>query len=138
NNLIEASRSNTNLMETSRSNTSTNLIDINNLIKTSEFNSSIDLLETSNLVNLIELIKIQKNELIENNLNEINQQITNIKVNITDNIISMDKENFDQLIKLIIQKDLKIEALNNQNNQNNLIIIDSNNLDNYNILITIF
>ncbi|CAG8831083.1 26312_t:CDS:2, partial [Racocetra persica] len=49
-----------------------------------------------------------------------------IKVNITDDIVSIDKENFNQLIKLIIQKDLKIETLTNQNN---LTIIGSNNLD---------
>ncbi|CAG8825587.1 12881_t:CDS:2, partial [Gigaspora rosea] len=42
---------------------------------------------------------------------------TNIKINITEDTISMDKENFNQLIKLILQKDLKIEMLDNQNNQ---------------------
>ncbi|CAG8766859.1 17702_t:CDS:2 [Gigaspora margarita] len=77
NNLIEDNIS-IDLMETSRSNTPTNLI------------------ETSNLVNLIELIKTQKKELIyQNKLNEINQQIVDIKINITDDTISMDKENFN-------------------------------------------
>src|SRR5260364_188758 len=99
NNLIEDNIS-IDLMETSRSNTPTNLM------------------ETSNLVNLIELIETQKEELIyQNKLNEINQQIVDIKINITDDTISMDKENFNQLIKLILQKDLKIEILDNQNNQ---------------------
>ncbi|CAG8811681.1 27559_t:CDS:2 [Gigaspora margarita] len=65
------------LMETSRSNTSTNLM------------------ETSNLVNLIELIETQKELIFQNKLNEINQQIDDIKINITDDTISMDKKNFN-------------------------------------------
>ncbi|CAG8477156.1 22909_t:CDS:1 [Gigaspora margarita] len=132
NNLIEVSESNifTDSIETSRSNTPIDLME------TSRSNTPTNLIETSNLINLIELIKIQKEELIyENKLNEINQQITDIKINITDDTISMDKENFNQLIKLILQKDLKIEALNNHNNQNNLILTNPNNLGNYNILI---
>ena len=101
-----------------------------------ESNVSMDLMETDNLVNLIEVIKTQKEELIyENKLNEINQQITNIEISITNDTISMNKENFNQLIKLIIQKDLKIEALTDQNHQNNLILTSSNNLGNYNIII---
>ncbi|CAG8468832.1 19339_t:CDS:2 [Cetraspora pellucida] len=71
-----------NSMEVSRSNTSTNLIDINNLIKS-------------------KLIKAQKEELIQNNLTEIDQ-IKNIKINKINNMILFDKENFNQLIKLII------------------------------------
>ncbi|CAG8855729.1 6280_t:CDS:1, partial [Gigaspora margarita] len=64
------------------------------------------------------LIETQKEELIyQNKLNEINQQNVDIKINITDNTISIDKENFNQLIKLILQKDLNIEMLDNQNNQ---------------------
>ncbi|CAG8761035.1 33751_t:CDS:1, partial [Gigaspora margarita] len=98
-----------------------NLIEDNisiDLIETSRSNTSTNLMETSNLVNLIELIETQKEELIyQNKLNKINQQIVDIKINITNDTISMDKENFNQLIKLILQKDLKIEMLDNQNNQ---------------------
>ncbi|KAF0403825.1 hypothetical protein F8M41_009185 [Gigaspora margarita] len=98
-----------------------NLIEDNisiDLIETSRSNTPTNLIETSNLVNLIELIETQKEELIyQNKLNEINQQIVDIKINITDDTISLDKENFNQLIKLILQKDLKIEMLDNQNNQ---------------------
>ncbi|KAF0530121.1 hypothetical protein F8M41_012363 [Gigaspora margarita] len=109
-----------------KSNSSMDLMEIID----SRSNSPITLMETNNLVNLIEVIKTQKEELIyENKLNEIiNQQITDIEISITDNTISMNKENFNQLIKLIIQKDLKIEALTDQNNQNNLISTSSNNL----------
>ncbi|CAG8671503.1 8686_t:CDS:2, partial [Dentiscutata erythropus] len=90
-----------NLAETSESDISTNL---SNLITTNEFTTSTNL-------NLIELIKAQKDELIKNNSIEINQQFTDIKININNNnnIVLMDKKNFDQLVKLIIQKDLKIE-----------------------------
>ncbi|CAG8822589.1 24749_t:CDS:1, partial [Dentiscutata erythropus] len=101
NNLIEISESNTstNLMEINNlvENTSTNLIEINNLMEICESNTSTNLMEINNLIetcesntstNLIELIKIQKKELIENteNLNKINQQFNNIKINITDKI----------------------------------------------------
>ncbi|CAG8691898.1 5385_t:CDS:2, partial [Cetraspora pellucida] len=127
----------TNLMEINESNTSTNLMEINNLIEISESNTLTNLMEINNLMetcksntstNLIELIEIQKKELIENteNLNKINQQFNNIEINITNKRVLIDKENFDQLIKLIIQKNLKIEALTNQNN-NNLTTINIDN-----------
>ncbi|CAG8845314.1 43927_t:CDS:1, partial [Gigaspora margarita] len=104
-------------------------MDLIEIIDISRSNSPITLIETNNLVNLIEVIKTQKEELIyKNKLNEINQQITNIEISITNNTISIDNKNFNQLIKLIIQKDLKIEALTDQNNQNNLISTSSNNL----------
>ncbi|KAF0430704.1 hypothetical protein F8M41_005486 [Gigaspora margarita] len=128
NNLIEISESNilTNLMEIndlieiSEPNISTNLMEIDNLIESTTFKN---LIETNNLVNLIELIEAQKNKLIKNNLIEINQQFTDIKINTNNNnnIISIDKENFNQLVKLIIQKDLKIKTLTEQNNKNNLV-----------------
>ncbi|CAG8681010.1 12730_t:CDS:2 [Cetraspora pellucida] len=122
NNLINISSTNTsiNLIEIEKyeSNISTNLMKINNLI---EFNES----KTNNL---IELIEIQKKELIKSakNLNEINQQIDNIEINITNNMVLINKENFNQLIKFIIQKDLKIKTLTDQNN-NNLTTIITNN-----------
>ncbi|CAG8745370.1 15087_t:CDS:2 [Dentiscutata erythropus] len=114
------------LNESSKTNISTNLMNINNLIEIDN-STTLDLIETSDLIetneseinnsaNLIELIKAQKEDLIEINLNEINQQFLDIKVNITNNTVSIDLENFNQLIKLIIQKDLKIESLTNQNN----------------------
>ncbi|CAG8787297.1 22155_t:CDS:2 [Gigaspora margarita] len=75
-----------------KSNSSMDLMEIID----SRSNSPITLMETNNLVNLIEVIKTQKEELIyENKLNEINQQITNIEISITDSTISIDKENFN-------------------------------------------
>ncbi|KAF0353583.1 hypothetical protein F8M41_015146 [Gigaspora margarita] len=126
------------LNEFNRFNTSANLININNLIEISDSATS-NLMEFSNLietnkseiknsVNLIELIKAQKEDLIENNLNEINEQFVDIKVNITNNMVLINLENFDQLIKLIVQKDLKIESLIYQNN--NLISTTLNNQNN--------
>ncbi|CAG8694384.1 37609_t:CDS:2 [Gigaspora margarita] len=56
-------------------------MNINNLIEINDFATS-DLIE---FINLIELIEAQKEDLIENNLNEINEQFVDIKVNITDN-----------------------------------------------------
>ncbi|CAG8598255.1 42030_t:CDS:2, partial [Gigaspora margarita] len=80
NNLIEISVSNilSNLIKTD------NLIEtkINNLIATNESTTFTNLTDTNNLINLIELIEAQKNELIKSNLIEINQQFTNIKINI--------------------------------------------------------
>ncbi|CAG8705593.1 8562_t:CDS:2 [Cetraspora pellucida] len=94
-----------NSIEVSGSNTFANLMDINNLIESSESNSSIEininLQDENNSINLIELIKTQKEELIQNNLTEIDQ-IKNIKINKINNMILFDKENFNQLIKLII------------------------------------
>ncbi|CAG8757727.1 7395_t:CDS:1, partial [Racocetra fulgida] len=96
-----------------------------NLIKTNKLDDLIEINEpnlmevdnlieiNNNLVNLIELIETQKKKLIKDNITEINQQFIDIKVNITNDIVSIDKENFDQLINLIIQKDLKIETLTN-------------------------
>ncbi|CAG8739163.1 865_t:CDS:2, partial [Gigaspora rosea] len=123
------------LNESNRFNTSANLMNINNLIEINDSTTS-DLMEISNLietneseiknsVNLIELIEAQKEYLNENNLNEINQQFVDIKVDITNNMVSIDLENFDQLIKLIVQKDLKIESLIDQNN--NLMATTLNN-----------
>ncbi|CAG8773360.1 12704_t:CDS:1 [Racocetra fulgida] len=62
-----------NLTEISKFNSPTNLIEVDDLMKISRSNSPTTLIENNNLVNLIELIKIQKEELIKNNLNEINQ-----------------------------------------------------------------
>ncbi|CAG8615961.1 10788_t:CDS:1 [Racocetra fulgida] len=107
-----------NLISINETNTSIDLVEIDEFNtstsdKNNRSNSPITLIETNNLVNLIELIEIQKKELTENDLIEINQQFVDVKVDIIDNIISMDKKNFNQLIKLIIQKDLKIETLTN-------------------------
>ncbi|CAG8812416.1 9267_t:CDS:1 [Gigaspora margarita] len=109
------------LNESNKFNTLTNLMNINNLIKINDSATS-DLMEFSNLietneseiknsVNLIELIEAQKEDLIKNNLNEIKEHFVDIKVNITNNMVLINLENFDQLIKLIVQKDLKIESL---------------------------
>ncbi|KAF0520753.1 hypothetical protein F8M41_016138 [Gigaspora margarita] len=111
NNLIEISESNiltnlieiNNLIETSEPNISTNLMEIDNLI---ESTTITNLTETNNLLNLIELIETQKNELIKNNLIEINQQFTDIKIR----------------SNLYPAGDLKIKTLTEQNNKNNFRI----------------
>ncbi|KAF0562008.1 hypothetical protein F8M41_014599 [Gigaspora margarita] len=113
-NLFETSKSNisTNLMETdnliesSESNTLTNLIEISNLITTNESTTFTNLTDTNNLINLIELIEAQKNELIKSNLIEINQQFTNIKVNI------IQKYSFSQQIELLTTVLLKYQKDN--------------------------
>ncbi|KAF0452889.1 hypothetical protein F8M41_001854 [Gigaspora margarita] len=123
-----------NLIEINDSATS-DLIEFSNLIETNES-------KIKNSVNLIELIEAQKEDLIENNLNKINEKFVDIKVNITNNMVLLNLENFDQLIKLIVQKYLKIESLIYQNNNlinqnNNLISTTLNNQDN-NLISTIF
>ncbi|CAG8600715.1 17573_t:CDS:2, partial [Cetraspora pellucida] len=125
-NLIEIKECESNILtnlieiEECESNISTNLMKINNLIEFNKFKTN----------NLIELIKIQKKELIKSaeNLNKINQQIDNIEINITNNMVLINKEIFNQLIKFIIQKNLKIKTLIDQNNSNLTTIITNNSV----------
>ncbi|CAG8838479.1 25732_t:CDS:1, partial [Racocetra persica] len=86
-----------NLIQINETNTFMDLVEIDEFNtsisnENNRSNSPITLIKTNNLVNLIELIEIQKKELTENDLIEINQQFVDIKVDITDNIISMDKK----------------------------------------------
>ncbi|CAG8590369.1 2628_t:CDS:2, partial [Racocetra persica] len=81
--------------------------------------------QLNNIDNLTDINKsnISTNIMDINNLIESNE--FNITINIVDNMILIDKTNFNQIVKLIAQRDLKIETLIEQNNINLTILNNS-------------